>query len=552
MSWLSRSLSSSFREAEGEPAVAAAEEVEKDRGKGKGTIDKRGVKDDLSELTKSFKKQLWGVASFIAPPPPPPASLPKAKSQARLQEEDDGEDVVSGGGNRHYLKNSEPEHPDRTREETKPSLEGMRSDLAEISGSVKTGISRLALNLFPFKGHSSDADDEGQTGAEEEDDSDDEEEEEKEQENEEDEEQLQEEPVKPVVGITEEVLAFAKNISMHPETWLDFPLFSDDDDPDDFEMSDIQREHALAIERFTPRLAALKIELCPGLMSEGRFWKIYFVLLPSRLNKQDAFLLSTPQIVEARGLLMQELQKRTKSEEGNTGNEFSQIKGIQSGLSEEHEISNSLLDSEGKVEASKVVSMQVGGPIGGWDFHHDEQAGKMPNQESMDNDFISYEESTSENKNVLSGTSKFSDINYKDEEDNVDEWLEEEPYGDDLGQQSQGGLTNEDDVSFSDLEVEDDSGFQTNSANLKNSSDSSTKESKEWIQLSSSKIEPSSAAFRQTIETRSPSYRIPKGKADVLEKKADHHSQHEKKVEFGESNDWLTIEKDDVASADSS
>lgn len=26
------------------------------------------------------------------------------------------------------------------------------------------------------------------------------------------------------IGVTEEVVAFARDISMHPETWLDFPL----------------------------------------------------------------------------------------------------------------------------------------------------------------------------------------------------------------------------------------------------------------------------------------------------------------------------------------
>ena len=64
----------------------------------------------------------------------------------------------------------------------------------------------------------------------------------------------------------------------------------------DFEMSDAQQEHALAIEHLLPRLAALRIELCPYHMSEGRFWKIYFVLLHSRLSKHDAELLSTPQV----------------------------------------------------------------------------------------------------------------------------------------------------------------------------------------------------------------------------------------------------------------
>lgn len=46
-----------------------------------------------------------------------------------------------------------------------------------------------------------------------------------EKEEEEEEEELEEY----AVGITEEVLAFARNIAMHPETWLDFPLDEEDD-----------------------------------------------------------------------------------------------------------------------------------------------------------------------------------------------------------------------------------------------------------------------------------------------------------------------------------
>ena len=61
-------------------------------------------------------------------------------------------------------------------------------------------------------------------------------------------------------------------------------------------MSDAQKEHAFTIERLAPRLAALRIELCPCHMSESYFWKVYFVLLHSRLNKQDAEVLSTPQV----------------------------------------------------------------------------------------------------------------------------------------------------------------------------------------------------------------------------------------------------------------
>ncbi|GAU31159.1 hypothetical protein TSUD_315840 [Trifolium subterraneum] len=97
------------------------------------------------------------------------------------------------------------------------------------------------------------------------------------------------------VGITEEVLTFAMNIAMHPETWLDFPI-DEEDDTHDFYMSDVQRDHAMVVERLAPRLAALRIELCPCHMSESYFWKVYFVLLHSRLNKQDSEILSTPQV----------------------------------------------------------------------------------------------------------------------------------------------------------------------------------------------------------------------------------------------------------------
>lgn len=64
----------------------------------------------------------------------------------------------------------------------------------------------------------------------------------------------------------------------------------------DFDMSVSQREHAMAVEHLAPRLAALRIELCPCHMSDSYFWKVYFVLLHSRLSKNDAEILSTPQV----------------------------------------------------------------------------------------------------------------------------------------------------------------------------------------------------------------------------------------------------------------
>ncbi|KAG2277367.1 hypothetical protein Bca52824_059922 [Brassica carinata] len=58
------------------------------------------------------------------------------------------------------------------------------------------------------------------------------------------------------------------------------------------DLSDAQRGHALDIERHAPRLAALRIEL------------FYFVLLLSRLNKHNAQLSSSPQVIQARALWM--------------------------------------------------------------------------------------------------------------------------------------------------------------------------------------------------------------------------------------------------------
>lgn len=63
----------------------------------------------------------------------------------------------------------------------------------------------------------------------------------------------------------------------------------------DFEMTDAQQEHAEAVEQVASGFAAAHYELCPALISDGRFWKIYFVLLHSRLSKEDAELLSTSQ-----------------------------------------------------------------------------------------------------------------------------------------------------------------------------------------------------------------------------------------------------------------
>jgi hypothetical protein len=201
----------------------------------------RGVKEDISELTKTLRTQFWGVASFLSQP----------SSSPDLQE-----------------RNQTPDHP----EEDEDLIAGIKNDFAEIGGRFRTGISKLSGNL-PVSEFTKIASNFLQ---------------------------LSSEDVDPkdydVIGVTEELVAFVKDLAMHPETWLDFPLPDDDDSFDDFELADAQYEHALAVERLAPSLASLRIELCPEYMTENCFWRIYFVLVHPKLSKDHALLLSTPQV----------------------------------------------------------------------------------------------------------------------------------------------------------------------------------------------------------------------------------------------------------------
>ena len=86
-----------------------------------------------------------------------------------------------------------------------PRIDGGRSYLAEIGGRLKPGISmllnagavaeisRIASSFLPFGPGDQGGQEEGEA-----------------------------------VGVTKEVVVFVSNISKHPKTWLDFPLFVDD------------------------------------------------------------------------------------------------------------------------------------------------------------------------------------------------------------------------------------------------------------------------------------------------------------------------------------
>ncbi|KAJ3685448.1 hypothetical protein LUZ61_014612 [Rhynchospora tenuis] len=156
-----------------------------------------------------------------------------------------------------------------------PRIDGIKSDFAEIGTQFKSSISILS-NAKVVSEVSKMATSFLQFGSEEE----------------------EEEDGEDVMD--EEVVVFVRNLVMHPKTWLDFPDFG----CNDLEISEAQAEHILAMEQLIPELADLKNELCPSSMTEGRFWIIYFLLLFPKLDKDEVELLSSPQIMKAREVLI--------------------------------------------------------------------------------------------------------------------------------------------------------------------------------------------------------------------------------------------------------
>ncbi|XP_047094952.1 uncharacterized protein LOC124707340 [Lolium rigidum] len=422
MSWLTRSIAATLSSPRGEPdpdAYSDSEASSADRAAAEGSspsprdpeeeeepeqpnTPSRGVKDDISELTETLTRRLWGVASFLAPPPPPP--------EPSSQREEDG-----GGGDAE--EEADPQSP---------RIAGIRSDLAEIGGRVRSGISmlqsnlavaeisKIASSLLPF----------GQEEADE---------------------------GEPVVGATEEVLVFVRHISTRPETWLDFPLFVSERYADDFELSDAQYVHALSMEHLVPSLSELKVQICSTDMSEACFWKIYFVLLYSKLNKQDAELLSTPQILEAREELLQSLQAKNKRGSESTGEPSENANAFSPPTKEKVIQPSSIQDKEA---ISEVRSFEEATS----DITPEIVAEKFPvsttEVEIVDKSVIEEELSVKDKSKTSSVESR-----PRADEDEVDEWpdddTDEEPEAPGTAS-NRPSLGQEEDVSFSDLEDDED------------------------------------------------------------------------------------------------
>ncbi|TYH61677.1 hypothetical protein ES332_D07G069500v1 [Gossypium tomentosum] len=95
-------------------------------------------------------------------------------------------------------------------------------------------------------------------------------------------------------GINEELRDFVKGITL--STFQDFPL------PDDSPMSDVptisnvrqdltewQEKHAKLVLSTVKEISKLRFELCPRVMRERKFWRIYFLLVNSHVAPIDFF-----------------------------------------------------------------------------------------------------------------------------------------------------------------------------------------------------------------------------------------------------------------------
>lgn len=197
MAWLARSIANSLKideDEDDEKGTIKSNPIEdsgSDQPSSPSVLQSqspRGVKEDISELTKTLRSQLWGVASFLAPPPASSDLTEKNQTADNVEETRRSSDLGEGD---------------------EDLIAGIRNDFVEIGGRFRTGISKLSGNI-PVSEFTKIASNFLQLGTEGTD-------------------SKERDVVGDAIGVTEEVVGFARDLALHPETWLDFP-FPDEDD----------------------------------------------------------------------------------------------------------------------------------------------------------------------------------------------------------------------------------------------------------------------------------------------------------------------------------
>ncbi|GAB2289737.1 hypothetical protein Dimus_024043 [Dionaea muscipula] len=93
-------------------------------------------------------------------------------------------------------------------------------------------------------------------------------------------------------GVTDDLREFVKEITLN--TFQDFPLPDDAPIPDVPTISNVQQDltqwqerHATLVLSAVKEISKLRYELCPRVMKERKFWRIYFILVNSHVTPYE-------------------------------------------------------------------------------------------------------------------------------------------------------------------------------------------------------------------------------------------------------------------------
>jgi len=84
------------------------------------------------------------------------------------------------------------------------------------------------------------------------------------------------------IGIDPTIMEFVESICNHPNTFRDFPLENYGNSPK--KLTPKQEKHAMLMLDKVPELSQLRYKLCPGVMKEEKFWRVYFLILQNKIG----------------------------------------------------------------------------------------------------------------------------------------------------------------------------------------------------------------------------------------------------------------------------